>query len=444
MAGRGGLQRGGGPRGGRGGAPPRGGAGEGGGGGLPPPVSSRARMLRPAEDARQAREFARRGVQRSLGCSATPVGGDEARRVLPGVSLPFDENDDENSSSASAAAAALVVEGGLVINPRAYLRHLWAATVAAAEAAGGRAVLDSASPPVRSLAELDRGGGEEEEEEETAPRRRRRFDVVVVAAGAASGAVAEIGGGGEAGSGGGGVGSCELVQGWTATVAPPSPSSSSSSSPSPSSSSSSSSSPFPESALLGKTYAAPRRTGSKRESGEIGGGNGGDENGENAVVAIGATRSALPVSAEEALAHCASRGRGIGPGASSDAAEASAELLERFSRLWPEAAGGGRGGKSWTVARATSGVRARPRRSGAGRPPLAGKIESRGNAGNNWWIIGGLGSRGLLYSAWLGKEVAKAALADVPRNDGGKREEEKTGDAALDPELTRWKRWKEK
>lgn len=385
-----------------------------------PFLSSRSRMLRPAEDARQAADFAKRGTMRSMECSATPVGGAEARRVLPGVSLPFD---DEEESSSVPAAAALVVEGGLVVDPGVYLRHLWAATVEVAEAAGGRAVLDCDSPPVRSLAALDETG----EGGEKRSSNGRRFDVVIVAAGAAAGAVAEVGGAG----GTAGVGSCELVQGWTVTVAPCDPSS-----------------VFPESALLGKTYAAPRRRG---------GGNG-EGSGE---VAVGATRSALPVSALEALAHCASRGRGgvtsSGALASSEeeaAGEASRELLERFARLWPPAAGGGGDGegeekeesKSWGVVSATSGVRARPRRSGAGRPPLAGKLESGDSAatggGSNWWAIGGLGSRGLLYSAWLGREVARAALADVDGDGGGREKEGKGGDSCLDPELTRWKRWK--
>ena len=396
-------------------------------------VSCRSRMLRPAEDARQAREFAQRGVQRSLGCSATPVGGGEAQEVLPGVSLPFDddENDESfSSSAAAAAAAALVVEGGLVVEPRSYLRHLWAATVEAAEAAGGSAVLDCASSPVTSLAELDGIGGNEEE-------KQPRFAVVVVAAGAASGSIAEVGGR----RGDGGVGSCELVQGWTATVAP----------------SDGSSSSFPRSALLGKTYAAPR---SRRSNG-----NGeGDENEEpkKGVVSVGATRSAVPLSAPEALAQCRARGRGVGPGAASEAEEASRELLGRFAKLWPEAAGSSseEEGKGWSVVEATSGVRARPRRSGAGRPPLAGKIERENDSrGGNWWVIGGLGSRGLLYSAWLAKEVARAALrgndddddddGDADGNDGdddggnSNGEKLKPGDLSLDPELTRWKRWRD-
>lgn len=29
-----------------------------------------------------------------------------------------------------------------------------------------------------------------------------------------------------------------------------------------------------------------------------------------------------------------------------------------------------------------------------------------------WWVIGGLGARGLVYHAWLGELVAKAVLND--------------------------------
>lgn len=52
----------------------------------------------------------------------------------------------------------------------------------------------------------------------------------------------------------------------------------------------------------------------------------------------------------------------------------------------------------------------------AGRTPTAG---------GNWWFVGGLGARGLVYHAWLGKVLAEAAL---------------TGDeGALPEELLRWR-----
>ncbi len=55
-----------------------------------------------------------------------------------------------------------------------------------------------------------------------------------------------------------------------------------------------------------------------------------------------------------------------------------------------------------------SGVRALPPRSAQGSLPLAGKLE----AGRKWWVVAGLGARGLVYHAWLGRLIARAVLAD--------------------------------
>lgn len=67
-----------------------------------------------------------------------------------------------------------------------------------------------------------------------------------------------------------------------------------------------------------------------------------------------------------------------------------------------------------------SGVRALPPRSAAGSLPLAGKLE----AGRNWWVVAGLGARGLVYHAWLGRLIAQAVLAD--------------DESVLPQELLRW------
>lgn len=48
-----------------------------------------------------------------------------------------------------------------------------------------------------------------------------------------------------------------------------------------------------------------------------------------------------------------------------------------------------------------------------------------GAAQPSCWVIGGLGARGLVYHAWLGRLVAAAVLAG--------------SDASLPPELLRWK-----
>ena len=87
------------------------------------------------------------------------------------------------------------------------------------------------------------------------------------------------------------------------------------------------------------------------------------------------------------------------------------------------------------------GVRANPPRSSLGSLPLVGRVEARdldarGNRNGvergkkNWWYVGGLGARGLVYHGVLGAIVADAALtgddARVPpelRFDPGANEE---------------------
>ena len=83
------------------------------------------------------------------------------------------------------------------------------------------------------------------------------------------------------------------------------------------------------------------------------------------------------------------------------------------------------------------GVRANPPRSSLGSLPLVGRVRLRdGNRRGverekkNWWYVGGLGARGLVYHGVLGAIVADAALtgddARVPpelRFDPGAKEE---------------------
>lgn len=65
-------------------------------------------------------------------------------------------------------------------------------------------------------------------------------------------------------------------------------------------------------------------------------------------------------------------------------------------------------GCRWRVAGVRTGVRALPPRDQLGSLPLAGKIGSE----QNLWVVGGLGARGLVYHAWLGKLMAQAVLSD--------------------------------
>lgn len=71
------------------------------------------------------------------------------------------------------------------------------------------------------------------------------------------------------------------------------------------------------------------------------------------------------------------------------------------------------------VQKVRSGVRALPPRSSEGAIPLAGRLDGR------VWLILGLGARGLVYHAWLGKLLSQAILAG--------------DDALLPEELLRWK-----
>jgi len=77
--------------------------------------------------------------------------------------------------------------------------------------------------------------------------------------------------------------------------------------------------------------------------------------------------------------------------------------------------------KDWEIVNIRSGVRALPTRTSEGAMPYAGQIDAQ----RNWWTLVGLGSRGLVYHAWLGRLVAKA----IWNND----------ESILPKQLTRWK-----
>ncbi|PNH11072.1 hypothetical protein TSOC_002133 [Tetrabaena socialis] len=75
----------------------------------------------------------------------------------------------------------------------------------------------------------------------------------------------------------------------------------------------------------------------------------------------------------------------------------------------------------WRVASVREGVRALPPRTPAGSLPLLGRLAP----GRPWWLVAGLGSRGLVYHGWLGRLAAEAVLAD---SEGG-----------IPAELTAWR-----
>ena len=79
---------------------------------------------------------------------------------------------------------------------------------------------------------------------------------------------------------------------------------------------------------------------------------------------------------------------------------------------------------SWEIEKIRSGVRAIPPLNSLGALPMAGRLPSSSEH-NNWWIVTGLGSRGLVYHAWLGKLLAYSIWYRTEDN--------------LPQELVRWK-----
>ncbi|XP_056692341.1 uncharacterized protein [Spinacia oleracea] len=101
------------------------------------------------------------------------------------------------------------------------------------------------------------------------------------------------------------------------------------------------------------------------------------------------------------------------------------QLLHKTSLVYPKIT-------NWTIMGAQAGVRAMPPLTPQGSFPLLGCIDELvgGNSSSKYWLIGGLGARGLLYHGWLGKLTAQAVLSS---NEG-----------VLPPELTFWKKMKNK
>lgn len=62
-----------------------------------------------------------------------------------------------------------------------------------------------------------------------------------------------------------------------------------------------------------------------------------------------------------------------------------------------------------------TGVRALPPRTPYGSIPLAGRVQDGGEGQPPCWVLVGLGARGLVYHALLGKWLAAAVRADDPR-----------------------------
>ncbi|VVB02275.1 unnamed protein product [Arabis nemorensis] len=105
-----------------------------------------------------------------------------------------------------------------------------------------------------------------------------------------------------------------------------------------------------------------------------------------------------------------------------EASRALDELLPKASVVYPDI-------EKWDFAGARAGLRAMPPVTSHGSLPLLGSIDQLVGAASGsckFWVFGGLGSRGLLYHAWLGKLMAKAVLC--------------CNEEPIPSELTSWKK----
>ena len=93
------------------------------------------------------------------------------------------------------------------------------------------------------------------------------------------------------------------------------------------------------------------------------------------------------------------------------AVAACAQLSKKVSTFYPSI-------NHWLLQEAHAGVRAMAPRTPWGKLPLIGCIDEIVNVESlrklqfpYYWIFGGLGSRGLIYHAWLGKKIAQAVVS---------------------------------
>lgn len=84
------------------------------------------------------------------------------------------------------------------------------------------------------------------------------------------------------------------------------------------------------------------------------------------------------------------------------------ELLPKASAVYP-------GISKWNFVRARAGIRAMPPLTTNGSLPLLGCLNDVTGERSNcvFWLVGGLGARGLLYHSLVGKLTAKAVISCV-------------------------------
>ncbi|KAG2668367.1 hypothetical protein I3760_15G157500 [Carya illinoinensis] len=107
-----------------------------------------------------------------------------------------------------------------------------------------------------------------------------------------------------------------------------------------------------------------------------------------------------------------------------ESSSALEDLIPKASLVYPSI-------KDWAFSGARAGLRAMPPLTPHGSLPLLGCVNDvlGGNRTCNYWLFGGLGSRGLFYHGWLGKLTAQAVLS--------------SNEELIPYELTSWKRIKQ-
>ncbi|XP_073010077.1 uncharacterized protein [Typha latifolia] len=106
-----------------------------------------------------------------------------------------------------------------------------------------------------------------------------------------------------------------------------------------------------------------------------------------------------------------------------EASRAMEELLPKAAAVYPEI-------RKWTFTGARAGLRAMPPVTPHGSLPLLGCLNNTiGERGNcMYWLVGGLGSRGLLYHGLVGKLTAQAVIS--------------SNEDVIPSEFTSWKKMK--
>lgn len=305
------------------------------------PFVWRPQLLRPAADKKQAEDL--RGAPFSAaGVTAQLLEPEEAQEKFPGLQ--------------SQGLPSLLLTGGAVVDPRKYLRALWAACVAAAAQRGGSAMLRSEH--IASLAVLEASEGP--------------WTAVIVATGAATTMLPEVANSLPV----------DIQEGFTLQLSPP-----------PSQHMAGGYPPCAPS-VLGRTYIAAH--------------------GERRLV-VGASKGPGKrlVTPQKICGRSAT---------TEESHTAATFLLPAAAAVWDPAT-------EWTVDKVNYGVRAMAQRSNKGAPPLAGRLragaEDVSESTHRWWIVTGLGARGLVYHAWLGQLLAQAVVTD--------------DETVLPAQLTRWK-----